>query len=61
MPEPERDEPLVKTAVAVRRDQLERLKARAKKEDRSFGYYVRTALDVQYPEESDDTDPQEAA
>lgn len=56
MSEPERDEPLVKTAVAVRRDQLERLKVKARNEDRSFGYYVRLALDRVFPAKSESED-----
>jgi predicted DNA-binding protein len=50
MPEAEREEPLVKTSVALTADQVDRLQRRGKREDRSVSYYVRVAIDKTFPE-----------
>jgi predicted DNA-binding protein len=53
MAEPERDAPLVKTAVTLTRDQWNRLRALGKVEDRSVSWYVRTAIEQTYPERAE--------
>lgn len=56
-------ERLVKTAITVTRDQFDRLRRRGKREQRSFSYYVRVALDRAYPptEDDDERDRESAA
>jgi predicted DNA-binding protein len=54
-------ERLVKTAVTLTAEQLDRLRRRGRQEERSVSYYLRTAIEKVYPAKADDDTEGEAA